>query len=273
MSAQDLAAVIAIAQEGGRLVTEMRRGELGVQTKSSAIDLVTEADVACQALIFDRLHTLAPEVGFWGEESDAGRPDTDYFWLVDPIDGTVNYAHNVPWYGVNIALNRGDETLLGVTLGLPSGTLFWAEKGKGAFSQEVGGVAQRMQVSTAKSLSTSLLSTGFPYHRGKHPDNNGAEFARIMPKCQGVRRMGSFVLDMAHVAAGHLEAHWEAGGHAWDAAPGLLMIQEAGGTVTTYAGAPWLPEDRTILASNGLIHEELLAEIQTARSTLTATMY
>ena len=273
MSAHNLAAIIAFAQEGGRLVTEMRRGQVAIRSKSSAIDLVTEADVACQALLYERLHTLAPEVGFWGEESDHGRPDTDYFWLVDPIDGTVNYAHNVPWYGVNIALNRGDETLLGVTLALPSGTLYWAEKGKGSFSQEVGEVAQRMQVSTAQTVGHSLLSTGFPYHRGKHPDNNGVEFARIMPKCQGVRRMGSFVLDMAHVAAGYLEAHWEAGGHAWDAAPGLLMIQEAGGTVTNYVGDPWHLEDRTILASNGLIHEELLGEIQTARSALTATIY
>ncbi len=260
--------VIAIAQEGGDLVLEMQRRNIAIRSKSSQIDLVTEADVACQKLLFSRLAALNPDFGVWGEEGEGGRPESEIFWLVDPIDGTVNYAHKLPWFGINIALNRGEEILLGVTLQLPCKSVFWAEKGKGAFWKDWSGQVQPMQVSSAKSVQTSLLATGFSYDRAVNPDNNSAEFARIMPKCQGMRRTGSFALDMAHVAAGHLEAHWEARFHPWDAAPGTLMIREAGGRVTNYAGDPWTTPDETILASNGHIHDELLAEIQTARATL-----
>lgn len=263
----DIEEIIPIAQAGGDLVLEMQR-RVGVRTKSTTIDLVTEADLACQELLLDRLSALNPAIGFWGEEGEGGRPDTDYFWLVDPIDGTVNYAHGLPWFAVNIALNRGEEILLGVTLSLPAGTVYWAVQGQGAFVRDASGRDERLAVSQADRVQNSLLSTGFPYHRAVNPDNNGLEFARIMPRCQGVRRTGSFALDVAHVAAGHLDAHWEGYFHPWDAAPGVLMIREAGGTVTNYAGEPWMTDHHTLVASNGHIHAELLADIQAARSAL-----
>lgn len=266
----DVEAVIAIAQAGGRLVLEMQR-TAGVRTKSTVIDLVTEADEACQELLLGKLSALDPAIGFWGEEGQGGRPETDLFWLVDPIDGTVNYAHGLPHFAVNIALNRGEEILLGVTLEPATGTIFWAVQGQGAYMRDRSGQDSPLRVSQAQSVQNSLLSTGFPYHRNRHPDNNASEFARIMPKCQGVRRSGSFALDVARVAAGHLDGHWEAWFNPWDAAPGALMIREAGGQVTNYAGEPWQTTDRMLVASNGRIHTDLLAEIQAARSTLAET--
>ena len=267
--------VIRVAQEAGRLVLEMqRRGLHGVRSKSSAIDLVTEADVAAEAQIRAGLQELAPAAGFWGEESDT-RPTQEFFWLVDPIDGTTNYANSIPLFAVNIALNRGEETLLGVTLELPSGRIFWAERGRGAFLRTPDGQEQRLQVNQVERLEQAVLTTGFPYSRAHHPDNNSREFTAFMVQSAGVRCMGSAALELAYVAAGYTTAHWEAGPKAWDVAPGLLLIQEAGGRVTTYSGGPRRLDSRTILASNGqpALHQALLATLQEVRQTLPERLF
>ncbi len=266
----DIERVIAVAQRAGELVLQMQRDGLrAAKSKSTAIDIVTEADIASEQLIRAALHELYPTVGFWGEESNQ-QPSEEYFWLVDPIDGTTNYANGLPIFAVNIALHRQEIGLLGVTVQLPSGNVYWAEQGKGAYLREVGGVQRRLAVSQVSELKQALLTTGFPYHRAVSPDNNTAEFIHFVQQAQGVRCMGSAALDLAYVASGALAAFWEGWLNPWDAAPGALLIREAGGQVTDYTGTPWTLTSRSLIASNGqpALHNALMAGIHTARQGL-----
>ncbi len=266
---QDLERIIEIAQEAGRLAVSMQRAGLrNITGKSNDIDIVTEADLAGEELIRSALAADFPGPGFWGEESNR-IPEEEYFWLVDPIDGTVNYAQGLPHYSVNIGLNRGDETLLAVTLALPQGRVYWALAGEGAYVRTDEGDA-RLQVNEVDRLRDAVLSTGFPYDRAENPDNNVMEFAYLMPRCRGVRRMGTAAVDLAWVAEGVFTAHWEGRLNPWDIAPGALLIREAGGRVTNYAGNDWTLDDRQFIASNGRprLHGRLVESIQAARALL-----
>ena len=269
----DLETIIAIGQQAGELVQTMRRDGLrNVQDKSSVIDLVTEADVASEKFIRAALYELYPFVGFWGEESNTA-PHEEFFWLVDPIDGTTNYANGLPLYSINIGLQQGEKALIGVTVQLPTGQIYWAQRGEGAYLRATNGTEQRLQVNQVNTLVRALVTTGFPYHRAESPDNNSAEFNYFLTHCQGVRCMGSAALDMAHVAGGALAAFWEGWLNPWDVGPGALMVHEAGGLVTDYAGRPWTLGSRTLVASNGqpALHQALLEGIQQARIGLTET--
>ncbi|MBX3014229.1 MAG: inositol monophosphatase [Caldilineaceae bacterium] len=270
----DIEAIIAIVQKAGHLVSEMRRGGLQqVQSKSVVIDLVTEADLASEAFLRNALQQRYPQVGFWGEESNQ-QPTEEFFWLVDPIDGTTNFANGIPHYAVNVALCQGSAAILGVTLQLPAGNVYWAVQGQGAFWRTADGQQQRLQVNRSTQLNHALVATGFPYHRAESTDNNGTEFAYFLPRCQSVRCLGAAALDLAFVAHGLLAACWEGWLGPWDAAAGVLLVQEAGGSVTDYRGQPWqLPGQQGLIASNGqpTLHEALFTGIQTARTQLTET--
>lgn len=262
------AAVLAVAVRAADLVTEMQRAGLReVKTKGVATDLVTEADVASERLIRAALHDLDPGIAFWGEESNR-RPAEDAFWLVDPIDGTVNFAHGLTYSAVNIALNLGGATVLGVTVQMPYRRVYWAERGQGAFLQEPGGAPQRLRVSAVATLGGAFLATGFPYHSGQSVDNNDAEFVHFSPRCMGMRVLGAGALDIAQVAAGMLAGFWEGWLNPWDAAAGALMVREAGGRVSDYAGNEWHFDAPGLIASNGHIHNLLLEGIHTARAAL-----
>ncbi len=201
--------IIKIACRAGDLVLKMQREGYGrVVGKSNDIDIVTEADLASEALICDALENLTPGVPVWGEESNE-TPDRADYWIVDPIDGTVNYANHIPYFAVNIALNRGPGVVLAVTLELPAGRIYWAQKGDGTYLRLFGGVESRLHVNKIDTLRRAILSTGFPYKRAETQDNNTAEFDYFMPKCSGVRRMGSCAIDLAMVAAGVFAVHWE----------------------------------------------------------------
>ena len=252
---------------GEKVLAMQREGLRAIHTKSTPNDLVTEADLACETLLREELETLAPSYGFWGEESNQ-RPAEDRFWLVDPIDGTINFAAGLPWFGINIALIRRNETIFGLSLILPQFDLFWALAGRGAFLLRRNGDVTRLQVSRTASLSDALITTGFPYHRAEGQDNNLAEFARLMPMCRGIRRLGASSADLAYVASGAFGAYWEGSLQPWDLAPGALLVREAGGLVTSYDGAPFGLDDRQIIASNGQpgLHGPLLRTIRKARA-------
>lgn len=257
-----------LARQAGELALTMQQDGLrSIHSKSTPNDLVTEADLACETLIRDRLAVLTPDFGFWGEESNV-RPHDEYYWLVDPIDGTINFAAGLPWFGINIALIHRDMTIFGLSLILPQFDLFWAQAGQGAYLRRRSGEQHRLRVSRASTLADALLTTGFPYHRAENEDNNAAEFARIMPICRGVRRMGASSADLAYVASGAFSAYWEGWIQPWDVAAGTLLVREAGGLVTNYEGAPFGLDDHCIVASNGQpgVHEPLLHAIQEARS-------
>jgi myo-inositol-1(or 4)-monophosphatase len=263
-------AVMQIARRAGALTVDMQtEGLHEIRSKSTAADLVTEADLASEALLREELTALDRSIGFWGEESNQP-PDTEYFWLVDPIDGTVNYAEGIPWYAVNIALNQRSQTLFGLTLVLPSGELFWAQKDGGAYRIHPNGREERLQVNRVNRLEDALLSTGFPYHGADYADNNTTEFARLLPRSRGIRRMGAAAIDLAYVAAGVFAAHWEGWLNPWDIAPGHLLIEEAGGRVTNYGGAPYTFAFTSTIAGNGQpdLHQSLMEELRIARQNL-----
>ncbi len=264
----DVEAVIEVARRAGALVERMRaEGLRPVGSKSNEIDLVTEADTASEKLLREELHRLYPQAGFWGEESNQ-RPHEEHYWLVDPIDGTTNYAAGLPNYSVSIGLYRGDVGLLGVVLALPFGRVYWAERGRGAYVREPDGRERRMRVNQANRLRAAILSTGFPYDRAENPDNNVAEFEQFVLDCQDIRRMGSAAIDLALVADGALAAHWELMLNPWDVAAGFLMVEEAGGLVTGLDGKPWTLTGKRYIASNGQpeLHQALVEGMRRARN-------
>lgn len=268
----DSEAIISVVRSAGQLVMAMRQAGLQqVQSKSAVIDLVTEADLASEAFLRNALQRLYPEVGFWGEESNQP-PTEEFFWLVDPIDGTTNFATGLPHYAINVALCQGHSANLAVTLHLPVGNVYWAVAGQGAFLRTPDGHQQRLQVNQAQQLNRASITTGFPYHRAESTDNNGSEFAYFLPRCQSVRCLGSAALDLAFVASGALAAFWEGWLGPWDASAGVLLVHEAGGRVTDYQGNPWqLPGKTGLIASNGQaeLHDALLTGIQAVRAQLT----
>lgn len=265
----NIESVISIAARAVDLILEMRRaGQLGIKTKTNITDLVTEADLASERLIRAALYELDPSIGFLGEESK-GQPSEECYWVVDPIDGTVNYANELPYGAVTIALQCGEQTLLGATAQIPHRRIYWARRGEGAFVRDPDRSQQRLRVNQVNTLRQAFMATGFPYHLAEHPDNNHAEFTYIHPRCLGLRVLGAAALDTANVATGGLAAFWEGWLHPWDAATGALLVCEAGGTVTGYDGKPWHFDSPGLVASNGLIHAELIEAIQMARSPVT----
>lgn len=255
-----------IARQAGQLLLEIyARGPNQVASKQSAVDLVTEADLASQQLIVQALRGRFPDHAILAEETPGALSEHGLTWVVDPLDGTTNFAHGYPVFSATLALLRDGAPELGVICDPLRSELHWAERGRGAWCN-----GRRLAVSTVAELGRSLLATGFPYDRAANPDNNLAEFVYFMPKTRGVRRAGSAALDLAWLAAGRLDGFWERGLNPWDAAAGALMIEEAGGCVTTYAGQPWRPGSRNLLASNGRLHELMLAGLATARRALDA---
>jgi len=269
LPARDLALLTEAAREAGRIALRFWRRDHKVWDKGGEHGPVTEADLAVNDMLKARLLAARPGYGWLSEETpdSADRLAVDTVFIVDPIDGTTNYASGVPWWAVNVALYQAEEALLAVTLHLPYGELFWAEAGGGAWRTWADGRTEQIRVSSAETLGAGLVGTGFPTHRGLNEDNNYREFVRISPFCRDVRRMGSAAIDLAHVAAGIYSSFWEGFLNPWDVGPGLLLVREAGGHVTDYAGAPYAFGATGLVASNGQpgVHGVLLENIQAAR--------
>ncbi len=250
-----LAFVTSLAREAGALLRE-RLADPREITQKRRHDLVTDADRASEELIVRRLRAAYPSASILGEESGAFAGTGDERFIVDPLDGTTNYAHRYPLFCVSIAYERAGLTEAGAIYAPLLDTLFAARRGGGATRDGVP-----IRVSAIDDVDRALLCTGF------HPDDyprNGAHFALISQHAQAVRRDGSAALDLAFVAAGIFDAFWEFDLKAWDVAAGALMIQEAGGRVEAIAGGPLDLTEGLILASNGAIHgavRELLASV------------
>lgn len=252
-----LEVAVQAAQRAASIQQEYR-GKARVEFKSNASDLVTEADRLCEKVIRETLTQAFPDHGIVGEEGGEERTDSRYRWIVDPIDGTTNYAHGVPLYAVSIALADEQGPLVGVIYNSAMDELFTAERGRGAFLN-----GQRLRVSEAATLEQSLLVTGFPYDLGTGEPRNLDHFRAFTLRTRGVRRLGSAAIDLAWVAAGRLDGFWELDIYPWDVAAGVLLVQEAGGRVTTFSGEPFTDLDsREVVASNGHIHEAMLEVLQ-----------
>ncbi len=226
-----------------------------------AIDLVTEYDLKSEALLVEGIRAAFPEDGITSEEGGGGG-GTGVRWLVDPLDGTTNFAHGLPIFSISIACVQAEEVLLGVVYDPTRNELFHAVAGEGAFLN-----GKPLRVSATDELDESLLVTGFPYDIRTNPDNNLGYFNALAVRAQAVRRLGSAALDLAYVAAGHFDGYWELRLSAWDWAAGVLLVQQAGGTVSTIGGdSKVLDGDATLVATNGRIHQPLLQALQTEQA-------
>lgn len=237
-----------------------------VATKRSAIDLVTDIDRACEQLIERTLRRATPGFGFLGEEFGERQGGLPYRWIVDPIDGTNNFVHGLPLFGVSIGLEALGPVpprtiLVGVIYDPMRRELFVAQKGRGAW---VNG--RCLHVSSTPTLSRSLLSTGFSSKFLEHTQPYLGWFTRLQRRSHGVRRIGSTVLSLAAVAAGRLEGFYEQDVWPWDIAAGMLLVEEAGGRVTNFQGRAVVLDQGRIIASNGRIHRELLRVLAQPRS-------
>lgn len=248
----------SIARAAGELLLAGRDAAKHVNRKSSAIDLVTEYDDAAQQLILSRLRAAFPDHAFQAEESAESGPAAAYTWYVDPLDGTVNFAHAFPVFAVSIALYQADTAILGVVYDPTRDECFEALAGGGAWLSQ-GERRRRLRVTQTARLLDSLLATGFPYDSHSSALDNLAQFGAFLKRSQGIRRAGAASLDLAYVAAGRLDGYWEFKLKNWDVAAGQLLVQEAGGQVTTpEGGSPQLSGTVALVASNGRIHDAML---------------
>ncbi len=229
-------------------------GRVRYDTKKSDIDLVTEADyqsekaiITCIQKTFPTDNVLAEESGRL-KEAASGRT-----WIIDPLDGTTNFVHRFPFFAVSIGLEVENTMVLGVVYNPVLNELFEAAEGTGAFLNQ-----RPIQVSGSRDLSASLLATGFSYQIAKDPDPVLALFKEMLVRAEGVRRPGSAAIDMCYVAAGRFDGFWEQNLSPWDTAAGTIIVQEAGGKVSTYAGEPYTPYLNSVVAANPHIHDEMV---------------
>ncbi|WP_456477203.1 inositol monophosphatase family protein [Oceanithermus sp.] len=222
-----------------------------VDTKTGPTDLVTQADRETEAAIKEYLLGRYPDHAFLGEEGGQEH-EAEYRWIVDPLDGTVNFAHRFPFFAVSIGLEVRGRLELGVVLDSTRDELFWAVRGRGAYLN-----GRPLRVSTTDRLIGSLLATGFPYDVNKDQENL-TYFERVLRKGLTVRRPGAAALDLSYVAAGRLEGFWEVKLKPWDVAAAIVIVEEAGGRITGLRGEPYELGNRYIVATNGRIHQPLL---------------
>ena len=248
-----VSAIEAIAREAGELLMGYFARHLPIEYKGD-VDLVTEADRASEALIMERIRARFPRHDVLGEEGARRETGSEYKWYVDPLDGTTNFAHGFPVFCVSIGLEYKGQMIAGAVYDPARGEMFSAEKGSGACLNQ-----GRIQVSKTSNLPESLVATGFPSHK-RHKNPNIHFYHQITLRTHGVRRAGSAALDLASVASGRFDGFWEFNLNPWDLAAGVLLVEQAGGQVTGFHGQPFRLEDRDVVASNGLIHADLLRE-------------
>lgn len=243
---------VTIAREAGALLKEKFAAPHQV-TYKGVINIVTEADLMAEDHLRKRIQAKFPHHDILAEESPEMRSGSDSRWIIDPLDGTTNYAHGYPVFCVSVALEVKGNIALGVVYNPMLDELFFARKGEGAFLN-----GRTLSVSRTDELTRSLLATGFPYDIRESKDNNMSYFESMAFKAQAIRRAGSAALDLAYVAAGRFDGFWELKLAPWDTAAGWLLVEEAGGLVTDLRGAPYHLKAPHILASNGGIHPAMM---------------
>jgi myo-inositol-1(or 4)-monophosphatase len=251
---------IDAAREAGALLHEGFRAAHRVAFKGQTTNLVTEMDERAEELIVGRLAAAFPDDAILAEERGAARGRSGRRWIVDPLDGTTNYAHGLAVFSVSIALEVDRRIALGVAYDPSADELYVAERGRGATVNDAP-----LAVSSTATLDGSLLTTGFPYNIRETRDTNLTEYAAFAVRCRGVRRLGSAVLDLAWVAAGRLDGFWELRLGPWDVAAASLFVEEAGGRITNLVGGPVEVDAPAVVASNGRIHDEMLAVLRQIR--------
>jgi len=243
--------VLLAAQAGGQILKKKFGTTLKIEHKG-VVDLVTDADRAAEEAIVAEIRGIFPRHNILAEEADYGQSSSRYCWIIDPLDGTTNFAHGFPWFAVSVAMAVDDEVVMGAVYNPFSDEMFFAEKGHGASLNEL-----QIRVSNTSRLDDSLLATGFPYDRKSSPANNYDHFVNFQNQAQACRRAGVASLDLANTAAGRLDGYWEMKLKPWDVAAGALIVQEAGGQVSDFGGGPFNIRGQEVLASNGRIHQQM----------------
>ncbi len=252
---------IELSQEVGQLLRDGFKQSKTIDYKSSAIDPVTQFDKAAEALIVDRITQKYPSHAIVAEEGNNREGDGRFQWYIDPIDGTVNFAHGLPHFSVSLALYEGDTPLIGIVYDPMRDECFYASAGDGAFLRH-DGEDTPLHVSKADTLLHAVLSTGFPYDKHTSSLDNLKETAVFLKKSQGIRRIGSAALDIAYVAAGRIDGYWEYKLNSWDYGAAVLLVLEAGGQVTMIDGSPVVPLPKGhLLVSNGRLHPQMQATL------------
>jgi myo-inositol-1(or 4)-monophosphatase len=243
------------ALKAGKLIAE-RRGDIKTVDYKSAFNLVTDVDKASEKLIIEVIRADFPDDEILAEESGASKEKSKRRWLIDPVDGTTNFAHSYPFFCVSIALEKDGQRLLGVVYNPIANELFWAQLGEGAWLND-----KTISVSKVNKLDESLLATGFPPDTAAAHQTNMEHFQKLTNVSHGVRRDGSAALDLCFVACGRLDGFWERKLAPWDIGAGSLIVEEAGGKVSDLANGQLNMQNGHILATNGLIHDEMVAAL------------
>ena len=247
---------LTAAQSAGQFIKRNVDQAIKIDYKGRA-NAVTEIDRRSEEIIITLIKDNFPDHQIIAEESDAVRTDSDFCWIIDPLDGTTNFIHGFPCFSVSIALESQGEIILGIIFNPVLNELFSAIQGLGAFLNK-----KRIHVSDISSMEFSLTSTGFPYEINRYFNSNMEIFKRMYKSCQGVRRAGSAAVDLCYVAMGRFDGFWEFDLNAWDISAGALIVEEAGGKVSNYAGRSFNHNQRNIVASNGLIHDSMISVIR-----------
>jgi len=241
---------IRLGKRAGEYLKDHLLHELTIEHKGR-IDLVTNIDRQSESRIVTEIERAFPDHGIFAEEGYLKKGVSPYTWVIDPMDGTTNFIHRIPFFCVSIALLKDREPALGVCCNPMGNETFWAQTGKGAYRN-----GAHLKVSRTERMIDSLVATGFPYD-GDDIGMLMRRFSRILRKAQGIRRLGSAALDLCYVASGSLDAFWEQGLKPWDMAAGVVILREAGGMVSGIDGTPFDLYRGDILASNSRVHEEL----------------
>jgi len=245
--------LIKASLEAGKILKENFGGNYKISSKDVVSNLVTEIDKKSEDKIIEIIKSDFPGHNIISEEVGALFQESEFKWIIDPIDGTVNYAHSIPLTCVSIALEKNNEVIMGVVFNPLSNEFFFSEKGKGAFLNEV-----KISVSKSDDLKKSLLVTGFPYDSGSYKPDPLTIFKKFMMLDIPVRRLGSAALDLCWTACGRFEGFWEYNLNAWDVAAGYLILEEAGGKVTNFKGEKYSIYGKQLLATNTLVHDQMM---------------
>ncbi len=256
------AAIEAAVQVGAVLLRMLPESQAAKQVsfKRTAVDLVTRADRMAEEMISTLLRDRFPDHGILAEEGTL-HDGREYRWVIDPVDGTTNFAHGLPLFAVSIGLERRGQVVAGVVYHPPLDELFYADRGRGAFLR-TNGTDQALAVSEVAGVADAVVATGLPYDI-RETGVNVANISRLARIAREVRILGAAALHLAYVAAGRIEAFWEPALNPWDLAAGALLVEEAGGRISHMSGAPFRLDCRDVLASNGRVHEEMVGLLET----------